>query len=76
VIDIQPSGEPSVVVSLSHLDPDPALTVGSQLAKSTSKIGTVVDTSAAERLALARYTQDKGNYVEITAHPASTAPLR
>ncbi|HKP17543.1 MAG TPA: hypothetical protein VJT84_03625, partial [Gaiellaceae bacterium] len=76
VIDIQPSGEPSVVVSLSHLNPDPALTVGSQLAKSTSKIGTVVDTSAAERLALARYTQDKGNYVEITAHSASTAPLR
>jgi hypothetical protein len=76
VIDIQPSGEPSVVVSLSHLNPDPALTVGSQLAKSTSKIGAVVDTSAAEKLALARYTQDKGTYVEITTHAAATAPLR
>jgi murein DD-endopeptidase MepM/ murein hydrolase activator NlpD len=76
VIDIQPAGEPSVVVSLSHLKPDPALTVGSQLAKSTSKVGAVVDTSGVERLALARYTQDAGNYVEIVLHSASTAPLR
>jgi hypothetical protein len=74
VLDIQPSGEPSVVVSVSHLRPDPALTVGSSLVAGTSKIGTVLDFSGVEKLALARYTQDAGNHVAIETHSATTLP--
>ncbi len=76
VIDIQPTGEPSVVLSVSHLRADPALTVGSMISESTSKIGTVVDLSGAERLALARHTRDAGNYVELVLAPAGSVPLR
>ena len=71
VIDIQPSGEPSVVVSVSHLRPDPSLTVGSDLSAGSSKIGNVLDFSGVERLALARYTQDAGNHVELELHSAT-----
>ncbi len=76
VIDIQPSDQPSVVVSVSHVRPDPALTVGSVLTSGTSKIGTVLDFSGIERLALARFTQDAGNQVAIEVHPAASLPLR
>jgi hypothetical protein len=76
VIDIQPADEPSVVLSVSHIQADPALTVGSQIAASTSKIGSVVDLSSAEKLALARYTRDAGNYVEMVLHAAGSVPLR
>jgi len=76
VIDIQPSGEPSIVVSITHLGADPALTVGSQLTAGTSKIGAILDFSGVERLALARYTQDAGNGVDIEVHSAATVPLR
>lgn len=76
VIDVQPSGQPSVVVSITHLRPDPALTVGSSVTAGTSKIGTVLDFSGVERLALARYTQDAGNQVALEVHPASSLPLR
>jgi hypothetical protein len=71
-IDIQPSGNPSIVVSLTHLRPDPALTVGSSVGSSTSKLGSVVDFTGVERQALARYTQDAGNHVSIEVHPAAT----
>jgi murein DD-endopeptidase MepM/ murein hydrolase activator NlpD len=76
MIDIQPAGEPSVVVSITHIQPDPALTVGSPLAAGTSRIGTVVDFSSVERLALARYTQDAGNHVAISLRSSATVPLR
>jgi len=76
VIDIQPSDEPSVVVSVTHLRADPALTVGAPVSSRTSKIGTVVDFSPVERLALARYTQDAGNHVAISVRAATTVPLR
>jgi hypothetical protein len=76
VIDIEPVGEPSVVLSVSHVQADPALTVGSMIAASTSRLGRVVDLSGAERLALARYTRDAGNYVELVLHPAGSVPLR
>jgi len=36
-IDIQPSAAPSLVVSLTHLSPDPALTVGSTIAASSTR---------------------------------------
>lgn len=76
VIDIQPSGQPSAVVSISHLRADPALTVGSTLTAATSKIGKVIDFSGVERLALARYTQDAGNQVAIEVHPAASIQTR
>jgi len=76
VIDIQPIREPSVVLSISHLEADPALTVGSSISASTSRLGRVIDLSAAEHLALSRYTRDAGNYVELVLHPASSVPLR
>src|SRR4051812_10963497 len=74
-IDIQPAGSPSVVVSLTHLRPDPALTVGSSVASASSRLGTVVDVSKAERQALAAHTQDAGNHVTIEVRQAASLPL-
>jgi murein DD-endopeptidase MepM/ murein hydrolase activator NlpD len=74
-IDIQPTAAPSYVVTLTHLRPDPALTVGSTVAAARSKIGTVLDFSKVERQALARYTRDAGNHVSVEVHPAATLAL-
>ncbi|HEV2713472.1 MAG TPA: hypothetical protein VGU26_10285 [Gaiellaceae bacterium] len=74
-IDIQPASAPSLVVSLTHVRPDPALTIGGGVSAGTSKIGTVLDFSRVERQALARYTQDAGNHVSLEAHPVATLPL-
>lgn len=74
-IDVQPSGAPSLVVSITHLKPDPALTVGSSVAAGTSKIGSVIDFSSVERQALARYTQDAGNHVEVQVRPSAALAL-
>ena len=74
-IDIQPSSAPSLVVSLTHLTPDPALTVGSAIAASTTKVGRIVDLSGVEKQALAKYTQDAGNHVSIELRPAATLTL-
>ncbi|MBD0347514.1 MAG: hypothetical protein ICV59_00050 [Thermoleophilia bacterium] len=71
-IDIQPAGAPSLVVSLTHLRPDPALEIGSSVASTVSKIGTVLDLSRVEEQALARYTQDEGNHVALEVRPAAT----
>jgi hypothetical protein len=76
LLEIQPSGAPSDVVVVTHIRADPSLTVGSTVASGTSKIGTVVDFSSVERLALGRYTQDAGNHVAIEVHPAATYALR
>jgi hypothetical protein len=74
-IDIRPAAAPSVVVSLTHLRPDPALSVGSPVLAGISKIGSVVDVSAVETQALARYTNDDGNNVAIEVVPGpSTFP--
>ena len=70
-IDIQPTGAPSLVLSVTHVKADPALTIGSTVAAATSKLGVVVDFSKAEQQALARYTQDAGNHVELEAHSAA-----
>jgi hypothetical protein len=70
-IDIQPTGNPSVVVSLTHLRPDPFLTVGSPVAATTSKVGTILDFAKVERQALAQVTQDAGNHVAIEVHAAT-----
>jgi hypothetical protein len=71
-IDIQPTANPSIVVSLTHLRPDPSLTVGSSVASTTSKVGTIVDFTGVEQQALAKYTTDAGNHVAISIHPAAT----
>ena len=74
-IDIQPTAAPSLVVSMTQLSPDPALTVGSTLAASSTRVGRVIDLSAVETQALARYTQDNGNHVAIAIRPADTLTL-
>jgi hypothetical protein len=74
-IDIQPTNAPALVVRLTHLRPDPALTVGSSVAAAISKIGTIIDFSKVEQQALARYTQDAGNHVSIEIHPAATLSI-
>jgi hypothetical protein len=71
-IDIQPTSAPALVVRLTHLRPDPALTVGSTVGASISKVGSIIDFSEVEKQALARYTQDAGNHVSIELHPAAT----
>src|ERR687895_1210994 len=71
-IDIQPSGDPDVVVALINLRPDPALTVGSTVSAGRTKIGRVIDLSSVEQAALARYTHDKGQHVHIEVHAASS----
>lgn len=75
-VDVRPLTAPSVVVSLIHLRPDPALTVGSAVAASRSKLGVVLDLAKVERQALARYTQDAGNNVSLEVRPAATLSLR
>jgi hypothetical protein len=65
-LDIQPTSAPSMIVSVSPVRPDPALTVGSSVAASSSKIGSIVDLSGVEQLALARYTRDPGNHVSVS----------
>jgi hypothetical protein len=74
-IDIRPIDAPSMVVSLTHLRADPALTVGSNVQKARSKVGVIVDMTSVERQALARYTQDAGNHVSVEVHPAATLGL-
>ncbi len=70
-IDVRPSASPSVIVSLSHLEPDPSLAVGSPVLSSSSKLGSVVDVAAVERQALARHGGARGNNVSIEVHPAA-----
>lgn len=74
-IEIQPTGAPSIVVTVSHLRADPSLTVGSGVVASTSRLGTLLDFSAVERQSLARFTQDAGNHVSVEIHPAATLTL-
>ncbi len=74
-IDIQPTGAPSLVVSVSHVRVDPSLVVGSSVTAAGSKLGSIVDFSHAEQQALARYTNDSGNHVVIEVHPAATLTL-
>ncbi len=71
-IDIQPSGNPGVVVTLTNLRPDPALTVGMTVSAGRTKIGQIIDLSSVEQAALARYTQDRGQHVHIEVHAAGS----
>jgi hypothetical protein len=70
-IDVRPNAAPSVIVTLSHLKPDPSLAVGSPVLASSSKLGSVVDVAAVERQALARHAREQGNNVAIDVHPTA-----
>ena len=72
---MQPANAPSLVVSLTHVRPDPALTVGYAVAAGTTKLGAVIDLSRVEKQTLARYTQDAGNHVTVEVRPAATLTL-
>jgi hypothetical protein len=74
-IDIQPSGAPSLVVTISHVRVDPLLAVGSPVTSGGSKLGSVVDFAKAEHQALSRYTNDSGNHVVVEVHPSATLAL-
>jgi murein DD-endopeptidase MepM/ murein hydrolase activator NlpD len=74
-IDIQPANAPSVVVSLTHLDSFGALSVGSTVSASTTRLGTVLDLSGVERQSLAQHTNDAGNHVAIEVRPAAMLSL-
>jgi murein DD-endopeptidase MepM/ murein hydrolase activator NlpD len=74
-IDIQPSGAPSLVVTISHVRVDPSLAVGSPVTSAGSKLGSVVDFAHAEQQALSRYTNDSGNHVVIEVHHAAALSL-
>jgi murein DD-endopeptidase MepM/ murein hydrolase activator NlpD len=75
-VQIQPFGAPSVVVSLTHLRVDPALTVGSPVTAGTTKVGVILDFSEVERQALAKHTGDAGNHVTLEVVPTPTLALR
>jgi hypothetical protein len=74
-IDVQPSGAPSLIVSISHVRVDPSLAVGSPVTSAGSKLGSVVDFARAEHQVLSRYTNDSGNHVVVEVHPAPTNSL-
>jgi hypothetical protein len=71
-VDIQPSGNPGVVVTLTNLRADPALTVGMTVSAGRTKVGRIIDLSSVEQAALARYTQDRGQHVHIEVHAAGS----
>jgi hypothetical protein len=70
-IDIQPAAAPSLVVTMTQLKRDPALTVGTTVTASGTKVGRVIDLSGVEKQALAQYTQGAGNHVSVELRPAA-----
>jgi hypothetical protein len=71
-IDIQPTGAPSLVVSLSQLKSDPSLVVGGTVIAASSKLGRVLDFSKVQGQALARHTNDAGNHVLLEVRTPAT----
>jgi hypothetical protein len=71
-IELRPSTAPSLVVSIQNVRPDPALTVGANVAAGSSKLGTVTNISRFERQALERYATDGGNNVALEVFPSAT----
>jgi hypothetical protein len=69
-IDLRPSRSPSVMVSVLHVKPDPAITVGSPVLAASSKLGTAVDLAAVETQALAAHAPHGGNNVSIVVYPS------
>ncbi len=60
---------------VSHVRPDPALSVGSSVTAGGTKLGSVVDYTHAEHQALAHYTNDSGNHVAIEVHQSAALNL-
>jgi len=73
-IDLQPLGSPGLVVTVTHLAPDQALTVGTTVVAARTRIGSVIDLSQVESSALARYTHDRGSHVHIEVRPTENLP--
>lgn len=71
-IELRPSSAPSLVVSIANVEPDPALSVGANVAAGSSKLGTVADISRYERQALDRYGADAGNNVAVQVFPSAS----
>ena len=71
-IELRPTSAPSLVVSIQNVRPDPALSVGANVAAGSSKLGTVTNISRYERQALERYAADGGNNVAIQVYPSAT----
>jgi hypothetical protein len=74
-IEFQPTGSPGLVVVLTNLSADDALTIGSTVAAARTKVGSVVDLSAVETSSLADYTQDHGQHVHMEVRPAANLSL-
>lgn len=70
-IEIRPASAPALVLVITNVRPDPVLSVGSTLERSSSKVGTAVDVAAVEEQALAEHARSKGNNVAISVFPAS-----
>jgi hypothetical protein len=71
-IELRPTSAPSLVVSIANVRPDPALSVGANVAAGSSKLGTVSNISRFERQSLAKYAADNGNNVAIEVFPSAT----
>ena len=71
-MEIQPAGNPSVIVAVSNLKADPALNVGSTVVAAATKLGRVIDLSQVEHAGLARYTQDEGQHVHVEVYAAAS----
>lgn len=74
-IDVQPVSSPSLIVSITRLEPDPALTVGSAVVSAGTRIGAIGDLAGVEQQVLARHTQDAGNHVTVEVFPAPSLAL-
>lgn len=75
-IAMVPTEAPSLVVTMTRLRADPALSVGSPVTPGTSKIGVVLDLSKVERQALSKVTHDPGNHVTVEVYPAASLAFR
>lgn len=74
VIAIEPTVNPGVAVVVSGLEADPALAVGAPVTtrpEAWTRLGSVIDLTSALDPALAAYTQDGGNRVQLQVLPAT-----
>jgi len=71
-IELRPTSAPSLVVVIENVRPDPALSIGANVAAGSSKLGTVADISRFEQQALERFAADGGNNVSIRVYPSAS----
>jgi len=76
VVQIRPDDAPAVTVSMTNLERDPDVDVGTRVTAGRTPVGKIADLSAVLQQTLARYTSDAGNHVAISIGPApGTSPL-